>query len=203
MPAGESLRFRVAGEPRGRIHTQSRAIQRSRCPACKSEHLAATDPKTPNLRECGTCGKIFYALLTVSAPDGSSEQYTWLGLVQTTALAAVNQYGWKKAEAGAVSLHLEFIMHRPKGLYWKGPHAEPRHWKLPDRDNLEKGFCDACKGILWRDDSQIAEGSTSKRYAHPGEQTGVVVVIANLGEWMEDEQFMPEPEEARQEALLL
>lgn len=35
----------------------------------------------------------------------------------------------------------------------------------PDRDNLEKLVADAFKEVVWRDDSQITDGPTWKRYA--------------------------------------
>jgi Holliday junction resolvase RusA-like endonuclease len=42
----------------------------------------------------------------------------------------------------------------------------------PDFDNVFKGLCDACKGIVFRDDALLAQGSWSKFYA---EHTGVLV----------------------------
>lgn len=35
----------------------------------------------------------------------------------------------------------------------------------PDIDNLAKGICDGCKGIIWRDDAQIVRLLVEKHYA--------------------------------------
>ena len=44
----------------------------------------------------------------------------------------------------------------------------------PDADNILKAVCDACNGVVWRDDVQAADGCWRKRYhATPG----VIVTI--------------------------
>lgn len=39
------------------------------------------------------------------------------------------------------------------------------HTSRPDRDNLEKGVCDALNKIVWKDDGQVCMGTTIKRYS--------------------------------------
>lgn len=40
-----------------------------------------------------------------------------------------------------------------------------RPTQKPDYDNIAKTVGDALNGVIWRDDSQIVEGSVSKQYA--------------------------------------
>ena len=48
----------------------------------------------------------------------------------------------------------------------------------PDKDNYEKLICDALKDVFWRDDSQICDGDTHKRYS----KTPRVEIILTGGE---------------------
>lgn len=57
---------------------------------------------------------------------------------------------------GAIRLNLTFGFKAKNGSGW--------HTKKPDLDNLIKAVCDACNGILWLDDRQIAEISARKIY---------------------------------------
>lgn len=43
-----------------------------------------------------------------------------------------------------------------------------RHTQKPDRDNLEKGVCDALNKIVWKDDGQVCDGRTSKFWSRSG-----------------------------------
>lgn len=47
----------------------------------------------------------------------------------------------------------------------------------PDLDNLGKGFYDACTGVLWADDSQIAEKHEVKVY---GKKEGIMICVNKL-----------------------
>ena len=44
----------------------------------------------------------------------------------------------------------------------------------PDADNVIKIICDACNGVVWKDDVQVSDGCWSKRY---GAVPGVLVTI--------------------------
>ena len=79
-------------------------------------------------------------------------------------------------EEGAVAVALVFILPRPKYLRKK---ATPPHTKKPDTDKLARGVLDALSGVLWRDDSQVASLRARKRYAEPGEQAGVNVIVGD------------------------
>lgn len=45
----------------------------------------------------------------------------------------------------------------------------------PDLDNYAKAVCDACNGIVFRDDSQVCELVIKKRYAAFGAGVGVAI----------------------------
>jgi len=135
--------------------------------------------------------------------DTSPGQVSWTVAAREAAAQAAVDQGWQKPEVGAIWLSAEFIMPRPQAYVWKGPHAEPWHWKQPDRDNLEKGLLDGLRGILFRDDAQVCQGPTSKRYAHAGEQCGALIRVAELGEWQEVlAEETPSPSREVQGALL-
>lgn len=78
---------------------------------------------------------------------------------------------------GALRLTLTFILPRPKAMCWKKrPTPRARHVCKPDVDNLTKPV-DCLTGLLWRDDSQIAELHVEKYIAAGDEAPGVEVVI--------------------------
>jgi Holliday junction resolvase RusA-like endonuclease len=83
--------------------------------------------------------------------------------------------------AGPIKLTVLFLMPRPARLRWK-KRAMPRCWHAskPDLDNLVKAVKDALKGILWHDDSQVAELAASKLYCSGPEAPSVAVVLEQL-----------------------
>lgn len=174
------LQFFVAGIPKGRVHTTPFSVVRKKCPACGYE---GRQELRNNLVRCSGCGRIYRPVSAVSAAKASPDQKVWVAAVKDQARAAAFEQGWEKPESGAIWVALEFVMPRPQAYNWRNPHPEPRHWKKPDRDNLEKAFHDAVRGILWRDDSQVSDGPPAKRYGRQGEECGVYVRMRYLGEW--------------------
>lgn len=68
-----------------------------------------------------------------------------------------------------VYLELVFYMPRPKSHFRPKdgavrPSAPQHHIVMPDAGKLARGTTDACKGILWRDDSQVIEELHKKAY---------------------------------------
>jgi len=150
------LVFTVPGEPKGRVHTTSLPVRRRN-------------------------GSSVYR----SVAKGNPQQKAWVAAVREGAWQAMQEAGWEKIEQGAIRLSVLFVMPRPQQFCWKKPHAEPRCWKGLDLTNLLKALEDALTGIIWRNDSQIAEyGKMVRRYARLGEQCCAVVTVDNLGEWM-------------------
>ena len=54
---------------------------------------------------------------------------------------------------------------------------EPRHLVKPDKDKVERLVLDALTGIAYRDDAQVFDGRTEKRYAQDGEMPRVIAEI--------------------------
>lgn len=48
----------------------------------------------------------------------------------------------------------------------------------PDLDNVAKAICDACNGVVWRDDSAVVELVVGKRYADAPQ---VAVTVEKIG----------------------
>ncbi len=191
------ITFEILGEPQGRVHTTAIPIVRSKCPVCRAP-VERSEPvgDKKNLRRCLGCTRVYRQFQAVNAAKASDAQKVWVATAKDAAAKAMAEAGLDKIEEGAVELGLEFIMPRPQRFIWKNPHPEPRHWRMPDRDNLEKALKDAFRGILWRDDAQVSEGPLSKRYARPGEACRAVVTVRVLGEWYEElvEMSLPQPE---------
>lgn len=82
---------------------------------------------------------------------------------------------------GPLKLSLVFVMPRTQNQIWKTK-PMPRIWhdKKPDFDNLEKSVCDALKGLVWFDDSQICSVSTIKVIAAGDEQPHVEFACEKL-----------------------
>lgn len=86
---------------------------------------------------------------------------------------------------GAVCVDCTFIFPRPKSHFRSNGQLKPGsplwHTSKPDRDNLDKAVLDTLTKLqLWPDDSYVASGSLTKRYAEDGEQTGAVIEITPL-----------------------
>ena len=78
---------------------------------------------------------------------------------------------------GPLTMIVDFWMPRPKAHYGaKGlkEKAPSFHTSKPDIDNMLKGIFDAVRGVLWKDDTQVAVCVATKKY---GETTGIKIVI--------------------------
>lgn len=182
----ELLRFRVYGDPKGRVHTRAMLVSRTRCPRCR--RAEGQVPLNDQLARCTRCACVYRAKITLTGGKANPEQLNWFAAVKGAAVGAAGEQGWEKQERGAIRLGVEFIVPRPQAYLWKGPHKEPRCWRGLDLGNLTKALEDCLNGVLWRDDAQISEyGPTFlRRYAYPGEECGAVVRVEALGEWDEE-----------------
>lgn len=89
-------------------------------------------------------------------------------------IAAIEDF--RAVRESPVTIDVEVIQSRPKTTKLAAP-----KW---DNDNAEKGLWDAItksKG-WWKDDKQIVENRTRKRWAKEGESPGYAVTITFLGE---------------------
>lgn len=90
------------------------------------------------------------------------------------------------AITGPIRLDIDCCFPRPKHHYRKSgaikPNAPDWHTVKPDRDNVEKAIKDAITGIqLWRDDAQVCDGVTTKKYTTT-DFVGVVITITPIEE---------------------
>jgi Holliday junction resolvase RusA-like endonuclease len=79
---------------------------------------------------------------------------------------------------GPLSVAITALRYKPKS--W--PKSRWAWSVKPDWDNLGKLVCDACKGILWRDDAQIVDGRVCK--AQSGMVEGFLVTVGEADETM-------------------
>jgi crossover junction endodeoxyribonuclease RusA len=75
---------------------------------------------------------------------------------------------------GPLSLHVVFVLKRPKGHYGTGrnagtvkPSAPAYVQTKPDADKLVRAIGDALTGIVYRDDSQLVVVHVEKHYGEP------------------------------------
>jgi Holliday junction resolvase RusA-like endonuclease len=87
--------------------------------------------------------------------------------------------------AGPVRVVARFVFPRPKTHYRTGryasqlrPDAPAFHTRTPDADKLQRALGDAFKGVVLRDDSQIAVWQVSKVY---GDQPCADITVSTLG----------------------
>ena len=102
----------------------------------------------------------------------------------TVRLFAAQKYTGLLLE-GPLYLWLNFYMPRPKKHYHTGKRAAELkddapmwHTIAPDADKSARTVLDALKGVLYRDDAQVASLRSDKFYA---EKPGVHIVICELG----------------------
>jgi crossover junction endodeoxyribonuclease RusA len=84
---------------------------------------------------------------------------------------------------GAVSMSVVFMFQRPKSHFnKKGLRSNaPKYMTTrPDRDKLLRAIGDALTGVLYKDDSYIVDGNTSKRYCIGDELPGVLITLIPL-----------------------
>lgn len=81
-----------------------------------------------------------------------------------------------KPLSGAIGVHINFILPKPKRP--KDTHPIAR----PDLDNYMKAIFDAGNGVLWADDAQIVICSAAKMYESDTLKVGVTVGAWRVGQ---------------------
>lgn len=80
-----------------------------------------------------------------------------------------------------ISVFIQFVLPRPKSKIRKlSDNPRYHHCSKPDIDNVTKAVLDALQGIVWRDDSCIAELHTVKLVAAGDELPSVEVTVNEL-----------------------
>lgn len=114
--------------------------------------------------------------------DGSLYTYdstrgldAWREAIAIEALAA-RRLAKKQCADGPVELDVTFHLPRPQRLRDK----TPPHTTKPDVSKLVRAVEDALTGVLYADDARIVQLTCSKRYAAPGDLTGVSITCREL-----------------------
>lgn len=128
-----------------------------------------------------TCGKRRFIPDTTKAGNVHPHT-TWRELVMLEMRPHAPAQPWE----GPVHVSIEAVFTRPcshfvnngksKRTPFKLKADAPRYFctRKPDRDNLDKAILDAMTALqFWRDDDQVCTGAIIKRWAQPGEPTGV------------------------------
>lgn len=110
--------------------------------------------------------------------------------VRKEAAAAMEAAGLRPPADVPMGLVLRFRVPRPSwvdAMVGRGKKKLPKWgsgevwcWKVPDLDNLEKAVKDACKGILWNDDRQVAYVEKMKVHHAEGESASLEVEAYTL-----------------------
>ena len=89
-------------------------------------------------------------------------------VVRVAALKAMREAGYQPAPQGTpVGTQLTFRFPMPKSWSKKKRREMPGlHAQRPDIENLMKGVLDACNGVVYHDDGQVASASVQKQWAH-------------------------------------
>lgn len=119
--------------------------------------------------------------IVVATVDDNPKGKDWMACISRAAQEAMNGL---PPITGPVSLHLEFIMPRPKGHYGSGKNsgvlktsAPYWHTGKPDRLKLARGVEDALTAIVYADDAQTIAGPITKHY---GTNPGVAITVSDL-----------------------
>lgn len=111
--------------------------------------------------------------------DSNRKGKAWAATVQAAALEVLGLAAIPEAPvhpAGQpVHVSVAFYLPRPK----KPKHKEYPLGK-PDLDKLIRGVLDPLTGILWKDDSQVAQVLASKEWAAPGME-GAIIAVNPIG----------------------
>ncbi len=112
--------------------------------------------------------------------DACKESGNWMTTVKVFALQAYRG----PLLTGPIRMSIAFYFLRPKSHYRTGNNAGTLklsapicHITRPDRTKILRGTEDAMKGIIFKDDSQIVTGLTTKLY---GETPGANITIEEI-----------------------
>lgn len=114
----------------------------------------------------------------VSIVDDAKRNAPWRASVALEGSIAMD--GREPLE-GPLSLDVEFVMPRRKAHFRANGGvkitAPTHHASKPDRTKLLRALEDALTKIVWRDDTQVVDGRTTKRY---GDRPGAHVKVRTI-----------------------
>lgn len=89
----------------------------------------------------------------------------------------------KSLMAGPVALSVIMRINHPASWPKKRKAQTTFVTGKPDCDNLEKAIADACNGIVYRDDSQIAQVQFDRRYQDGPEYVDIAIYDLSVAPW--------------------
>jgi Holliday junction resolvase RusA-like endonuclease len=118
----------------------------------------ASGNRVPVLRTTATGARV-----PVTIHPNPKDTVNWRSDVKSAALAAFDGSGGLLE--GPVCMNVDIYVKRPKKLVWKNRPMPPVHCATkPDRSNVLKSLEDALEGVVYVNDSQIADGRARKLY---------------------------------------
>lgn len=111
------------------------------------------------------------AILTEGFGDGPRKRKAWRQAVADGARAWQSTHNAPLIE-GPIVLEVWFFLPRPASA----PKRVFAPTKKPDLSKLTRSAEDSLKGIIWRDDSQVVDSHTYKRFAVDGAPCAVIRV---------------------------
>ena len=87
----------------------------------------------------------------------------------------ISQYDFEPINNGAIRARIDFIYEKPKSIKKSKIYKTTK----PDLDNLIKAILDSLNGICYKDDNQIVELSSTKKY---GSEDLIVLTLETLDE---------------------
>lgn len=111
--------------------------------------------------------------------------------VQEAYLLDAQRESWMEGEPLSVSIDVLFEIPKsyPKKKREEAIKGTLSPTKRPDLDNIAKAICDALNNIAYKDDAQIVELNTSKKYTE--KKPCVVVTIENFSKDGIKSDYMP------------
>lgn len=124
----------------------------------------------------------------VPVPQGSTRAFVAKGRAIVTHAKGPALKEWRDIIGAAARDHCAEIVQGPVFVMavfaMPRPKSRPKKDTFPDRkpdiDKLTRSLLDGLTGVVFRDDSQVVELHTRKRYVSPDEQPGVTVTVRAL-----------------------
>ena len=110
--------------------------------------------------------------------ESSKKVGPWRVRIAQMGTVTMRRYG-ARPFAGAVRVHLRFILPRPKATPKTLP-TPPAIKRNGDIDKLARAVLDALTGPVLEDDALVCELRAVKRIAEPGEEPRVVITVATF-----------------------
>jgi len=114
---------------------------------------------------------------TIAHQYQPAESRNWKATAQAHMRRAM---GKRSPFAGPVSVRIRAAFTCPRSDWRKQPRPWRYHAKRPDIDNCLKAIFDAATGVLWFDDSQVAELHATKSIAAQGVAPSVEIEVTEL-----------------------